>query len=455
MFSRYPLLWKELRESQISLWLGGVSIVCAIVFRMNITGSNVVAGTFGTISFITATLCILSLALARLGMERQQGTWEFLCTQPVSVRWLVAIKLFSALALGLLISTALNTISWLAFNSGGIIPPVELPQWLFFHASSIFLLISLFVLIDTIDWDRWLGIRIGLTTALLLVFMNLLGMEKQSPWKMSIVFGVTAVCCGAAAIAISPFAARDSVFPRLRWHRRTRQRNLTATHAWLWLQWRIARWPVIVLISFIPLMIVINESVALLSEKMEEPLQAWLELFRTIGFLAPLLLWTAATIFGLALPILDAGSKADSFRWSLPYASATAYRLQVLHSLALLVFVSLPSVLVGLLSIYWLHDQSAGAMLLNLSIQFLAAATLFLVLHVINSVMFAIGCFGQAAYYAFSSPFLSAALTTLWIVTYHSSGTTAITVPLLFTLLLLALTLSWFAAPHIGKWREI
>jgi hypothetical protein len=392
---RYPLLRKELRESRLAILVGGAWLIGPLEFwfkYLHVEPPLPVRMLVTPAAMFAAGACMLMLGVARFAVERHTGTWEFLQTRPVSIRRAVAMKWIVPIGLAMSFISVSSGAAWYPMTHlAGHVAQMGLGSWVFMHAACAALFLSILLLIDTLDWGEWITLRGVVSLALVLPFMWLAQQDFTTKPLFPAIYLCTAAALCGGAIYSAPWLARESLLPVWRRSRSSKMSLHSPSGAWMWLQWRQVRFIIFFLLAPVPLF-----SAAIMlpgimnAQTAAEQLESVRGMLPIMNRVMPGLLAISAGLLGWLIPLMEAQAKAESFRWSLPFARARMQQVRLLCALGLTTIVFLPTVAAAGARVILLHDIGWGAAAARLGVQLCMAAGVCCAMMVLSTFVVAV-----------------------------------------------------------------
>jgi len=347
---RYPLLWKELRESRWALAAGVFWILGPIEFWMQwaqrprpLLAKIILAPS----AMFAPGLCMLLLGVSRFAYERHTGSWDFLLTRPVSLRRAIAVKWGVAWLLGAILMAASSGVSWFPITQletrlGG----VGLVHWMCFHVGGAVLFISVMLFLDTFNWGNRLGTRAAASAVFIVLFMWLMHHDLSAYWWCTFLYLGLASGLAGMAMGAGPYVARESLLSQSGAGRQVGRRVRSATRAWLWLQWRQSRMVAILTLLPAPLfLLVLLVPPFLYSGTVDQGWETAQGLLPVIGRVMPGILCVSGGLLGCLLAVTESQGRAESFRVTLPISRQRAVTVKVAFCTAIAACMLLPFLL--------------------------------------------------------------------------------------------------------------
>ncbi|MGI8907485.1 MAG: hypothetical protein ACR2IE_13465 [Candidatus Sumerlaeaceae bacterium] len=357
---RSPLLWKELRENRVAIILGLVWVLASVLFWFEWAHVKVpwpMKVLLEAAAMVAPGVSMLLLGCARFFIERRNGSWDFMQSQPASIRRVIAIKWAVAVGIGVVSMGLSSASTWFPMTHMETrLAHVPLIEWVTFHAVAAALLISILLLLDTVDWAEWLGVRALVSFGIVLPFFGTMSMQGyHSTWRSILICGALAATCATIAIGAGPVVARESPLPIWRLRSNVGMRRYSSTGAWMWLQWRQMRFVTFLLLLPVPLLLVVNwVAGASGSTTSAEAHGLFREIAGTVGeWSTSALMCCCAMVIGYTIPLMESQSQAESFRWSLPLSRARVQWQTLSFAIGLLVIVFIPTLLLAAARVYW------------------------------------------------------------------------------------------------------
>ena len=451
----HPLVWKEFRENRLAMLLGCLWVVGASSFWVQWSHARVPWAIskllLDPLSMITPGLTMLMLGTARFFAERRVNTWEFLNAQPVSIRRAVAIKWAVPLALVVTFISLSSGIAWYPMtHTETNLAHVSFLQWISLHSAAAALAISILLLLDTMDWGEWLGVRATITFGLLLTFLWYMGShDVRASRSVAWFCATTAVACVSTAVWAAPWIARESPLPNWRYQGNVSTRVFSHDGAWLWLQWRQMRFVTMLLLMPVPLILIIHTLALASSGIAREGVQRMIAqiLENTTSWATSSLMVCCAGIIGWTIPLMEAQSNAGSFRCSLPVCRTRLQLLRLASAVGLVTLIFVPLMVLALLRVSFFQAAVAPLLVHVLNLYCVSVSVCVFLLTVITV--------GDAR------PSLTSLVLTIGgvccsiYVMNHAVGKHASDLVWVVPASVAILCAAWVALPMIDRWREV
>lgn len=345
----YHLFMKELREKRLALVSGLLWVFAPLYFwadYVNVDLPFLIEVPLQAAAMIGPAATVLLLACAPFFVERRNGTWHYLQSLPVSKRQIVFTKWVVPIGLGIFFMVLSSAIAWYPIThlDAGM-SGISLLPWICLHAAAVALLISVLLLLDTMDWGEWLGLRAIVSFGFIISF--LVFMEKNNSsfsWGTIGICAVISILLTIAAVVAAPLLAGESLLPRWGSKEQVISRRFSRDGAWLWLLWRQMRFIVVLLLLPVPFLLMVRViAAASQAASPTDLLRLVLGSERSLPIAG--LMYICAAMAGALLPIVENQSNAQSFRGSVPLPRPHAQRIRLAFAIGVLVLIFAPACL--------------------------------------------------------------------------------------------------------------